>query len=82
MERTLIEKIMKTWMGQLLSISIFLWGFFTTVVLPLQKLQIQVAQVQIDLNSQGKKYDSLNTAVSALTITVSVLQSRLDNLRK
>lgn len=77
-----MEKIQKAfrnefvWIGMILT---FLWFFVTTVVLPLQKLQIQVTQIQTDLTSQNKKYDALDKLVNNLSTRMSVVETRLDN---
>lgn len=82
MDQTAIQKILRnefTWL--VFAVGIF-WGFITTVVLPLQSLQIQVAQIQNDLTKQNTQYDVLNTAVNVLTTSVSVLKSRVDTITK
>lgn len=60
----------------------FLWGVVNTVVLPLQKLQIQLAQVQVDLTSQNKKYDTLTNALNLIGNRTSVLESEVNNILK
>lgn len=66
-----------TWVITFIGITI---GFFNMVVLPLNRMQLQLTQIQSDVSKQGQNYETLQTAVSALTTSVSVLKSRLDNL--
>lgn len=81
-EQNTIRKILRnevTWVVVLFGI---LWGFVTTVVLPLKTLQIQVAQVQTDLTAQNKKYDNLDKVVNILGNRTTAVETRLDNLKK
>lgn len=82
MEQTAIQKVLRNEITWVIMTGAFLWGVVTTVVLPLQKLQIQLAQVQLDLTTQNKKYDTLNTAVNALGNRTSVVESELNNIFK
>ena len=45
-----------------------IWGFVTTVVLPLQQLQIQLTQIQVEITTGVDKDANLDTRVKALEI--------------
>lgn len=79
METNAIRKVLRSEITWVVFTAGFLWGFVTTVVLPLQRLQIQIAQIQTDLSSQNKKYDDLSTVVNTLINRVSIVETRLDN---
>lgn len=76
MERNTVQKIMRSEITWAIFIIGFLWGFVTTVVLPLQKLQIQVAQVQVDLKVSSRDVGTLKDDVSSLKTDVAVLKSK------
>ncbi len=59
-----------TWLGMIIAT---VWAFVTTVVLPLQKLQIQVAQVQVQL----KAVDVLTAQVQEISTKQQVDESEL-----
>lgn len=80
-EENLIEKVLSNRITQMVFIGSILWGVITTIVLPLQKVQIQITQIQSDLTTQNKRYDVLSNAINLLTNRESVVESRLDNLK-
>lgn len=81
-EELTIKKIMQNEFAQIVFFGSIFWGIITTVVLPLQRLQIQVAQVQLDLSAQNKKYDILNNSVNSLGNRMSVTESELNSIFK
>lgn len=74
MERNAFQKMLRNEVTWVIFVIVSFWGFVTTVVLPLQKLQIQVAQIQTDLNKQGKTYQTLSDDVNLLKTDVAVLK--------
>lgn len=93
MEQNAIQKILRSEITWSITLIAFLWGVVTTVVLPLQKLQIQIAQVQLDLTAQNKRYDTLsnlvtknltdvNATISTVSSRTSVLESEMNNIFK
>lgn len=88
-EENSIRKVLRSEITVVIAIGLFLWGMVTTVVLPLQKLQIQVSQIQLDITTTNKKYDDLskkndtNTAgISSLGSRTSVLEAEMNNIFK
>lgn len=53
-----------------------LWGCVQTVVLPLQKLQLQVSQIQLDLAKQNNNYDTLASKVDDHEVRISILENK------
>lgn len=45
-----------------------IWGFVTSVVLPLQRLQIQLSQIQSDLQVSRDAYVKIETRLGKLEI--------------
>ena len=51
-------------------------GFVTTVVLPIQKLQLQVTQIQVDMANTNISYLNFDERIKQLEIN----QSRIDSI--
>ena len=54
------------------------WGIIVGVVLPIQALQIQVAAVQAQLQSERTTYDSMQQDLGVLKSQQAVTESKLD----
>ena len=54
------------------------WGIVMGVVLPIQALQIQVAAVQAQLQSERTTYDNMQQDLGVLKSQQAVTQSELD----
>ena len=59
-EVSLLRAIFRSEITWVISIVAVVWAFVATVVLPINNLQIQVAQVQSQLAGEQTKYDQLN----------------------
>lgn len=64
-----------TWFGMVI---FAFWGVITSIVLPLQKLQIQMAQIQTQL----KGVDTLNTQVQQISTKQQVDEEVISQLKK
>ncbi len=73
-----VQKILRNEITWVIFIVGILWGVVTSVVLPLQRLQIQVSQVQDEITKQNGNYDVLNQLVNSLNNRTSVIESRLN----
>lgn len=89
MEQNAIQKVLRSEITWMVFFFGCIWGFVTTVVLPLQRVQITLAQVQVaqaqlqvDLNSQNKKFDIVNASISAVSSRTSVLEAELKDIFK
>ncbi len=63
-----------TW---IISIIIAVWAFVTTVVLPIQKLQLNVENIQYQLASESKRYLDTENRVTNLEKNEAVVMSTL-----
>lgn len=66
-----------TWLGMVI---LAIWGFVTSVVLPLQKLQIQVAQIQTQLKSQSDTYNSFSQSVQNISTKQQLDEQEISQL--
>lgn len=62
-----------TWFGMVI---LAFWGVITSIVLPLQKLQIQMAQIQ----NQLKSVDALNTEIQNISTKQQVDEEELSQI--
>lgn len=70
------RKILRSEVTWALFIIGIIWGCVQTVVLPLQKLQIQVSQIQLDIARNNKNYDDLSKEEANHETRISILESR------
>ncbi len=61
-----VRTILRSEITWLISFIVIIMGFVSTVVLPIQKLQLQLTQVQMDLAIQNNNYDKVEDRVSTL----------------
>lgn len=81
-EYNVIQKVLRNEWVIISFVAGSLWFCVTTIVLPLQKLQIQVADIQADLKSQSKQYDALSNTLNATINRVTAVEVRLNILEK
>lgn len=55
----------------------FLWSFVATVVLPIQQLQFQIAQIQKDLSSEIINYQRIEARITEIEREHAVLENKL-----
>lgn len=77
-QQNLFQQFFRNELTWLCMIIVAVWSFVTTVVLPIQKLQIQLAQIQTQL----KSYDMLNAQVQTISTKQQVDESLLSQLIK
>lgn len=80
-DENVVQKVLGHEITKIIGIVVFLWGIITQVIIPLNNLQIQQAEIRSDITKVVANYESMNTTINTLSIAVSVLQSRLDNLK-
>lgn len=80
-DENIVQKVLRHEATWIISLVVFLYGIITTVVLPLQELQIQVAQLQSVFSQSNSKYEALQSAVNALNVSVGILQSQVNKLK-
>lgn len=73
----IIRNILKSEVTWALLVVSGVMGFVSTVVLPIQELQIQIAQIQTELQKQSEIYNSIGNRVSHLELENARIQSAL-----
>lgn len=81
-EENIIQKFLAHEVTKLIGIGAFLWGVISQVIIPINNIQLQQAQIRTDISKITSNYEAQNTAINALTTSVSVLKSRVDTLTK
>lgn len=66
-----------TWLGMIV---VCVYGFIVTVVIPVNNLQLQVAQIQVQLTAQNKTYSIFTTQVQTLTVNQQVDEEKINQL--
>ena len=61
-----VRTILRSEITWLISFIALIMGFVSTVVLPLQSLQIQLTEVQTDITKEAVRYDKLEERVSTV----------------
>ena len=64
----LVRSVLRSELTWLVFLIAGIWGFVTTVVLPLQRLQIQLTQIQIELSAVVDKDVGLDTRLKVLEL--------------
>lgn len=70
-DQSLIRVVLKNEITWIIAIITMVLGFVNTVILPIQKMQLQLTQIQTDI-AQGKQ------DYQAIIVSESKLKSRLD----
>ena len=81
-KENIIRQILRnevTWVITFVSITI---GFFNMVVIPLNKVQIQLTQIQTDLADTKKNYQTALMEHQELRSRVDVIETKLNPLVK
>lgn len=58
----------------------FVWAIVSTVILPINSIQIQLAQIQVDIKTSQKNYTILTTAQSILGDRITILETEIKPL--
>ena len=67
-EYGVVRSVLRSELTWLVFIVVGIWGFVTSVVLPLQRLQIQLTDIQADITAEAGKYTALDMRVKILEI--------------
>ena len=76
-----VRSILRSEITWLISFIICIMGFVTSVVMPLQKLQIQLAQIQSDLQLNGSRYSQVEIRLGKLELDHAKMEQVISNLR-
>jgi len=81
-EQITIRKIMQnefTWLAMIIAA---VMGFVSSVILPLQKIQIQLIQIQADISETQRDYQIAITEYNSLRSRIDVVETKINNLAK
>ena len=81
-EQSIIRSVLRSEVTWVVSLVMAVWGFVVTVVLPLQSLQFQIAQVQKDITQTINSGNDLNLRLTALEQATAILNSRITENQK
>lgn len=76
-EQNILRSILRSEVTWVISIVVVVWSFVTTVVLPIQKLQINVENIQKQLADESKRYLDTEGRVTILEKNQAVVMSKL-----
>lgn len=73
-EEGAVKKVLKNEYAQVAAIIVVVWSFVTTVILPLQKLQFQVDQIQLAISNFTDANKQISAEHEDLKMRVMVLE--------
>lgn len=77
LEETMIRKVLKNEIVQMLGMATSIWFFVTTVILPINKIQFSLAEIQLslaELKANGVNFDA---RITSNTNDIIVFKERL-----
>lgn len=74
-EENIVRKIINNEITRYGAVAVAIWKIYTSIILPLNNLQIQSNQIQIDLRASNKKYDDLARIEASHETRISILES-------
>lgn len=80
-QQNVVRTVLRSEITWLVSFVLFIMGFVTTVIMPLQKVQLQLAQIQIDVLSNRDIYTQLETRVGRLELDHARMEQVINNLK-
>jgi len=80
-QQNAVRTVLRSEITWLVSFVLFIMGFVTTVIMPLQKVQLQLAQIQIDVLSNRDIYTQLETRVGRLELDHARMEQVINNLK-
>ena len=76
-EQSLIRQIFRSEITWVLTLVASIWAFVTTVVMPIQALQLGQTKIQEQLSMESNRYVSTEERVNTLEKNQAVVMSRL-----
>jgi len=76
-EQNILRSILRSEVTWVISIVVVVWSFVTTVVLPIQKLQINVEDIKLQLAKESERYIDTEGRVTILEKNQAVVMSKL-----
>lgn len=76
-EQNILRTILRSEVTWVISIVVVVWSFVTTVVLPIQKLQINVEDIKLQLAKESERYIDTEGRVTILEKNQAVVMSKL-----
>jgi len=81
-EQNILRSILRSEVTWVISIVVVVWSFVTTVVLPIQKLQINVEDIKLQLAKESERYIDTEGRVTILEKNQAVVMSKLSLSKK
>ncbi len=78
MQNEAFKKVFRNELTWLLFIIGTFLGVFNSVILPLQKIQLQISQIQSDIQNQNFRYEGLAGELKALSKEVTILKANAE----
>jgi hypothetical protein len=79
-EISILRNLFRNELTWVVSIIVVVWAFVATVVLPLNRLQVQVEQIQQQLNSSSSSYSDMLNQIKDISDLANSTKTRLDDL--
>lgn len=81
-EQNTIRTVLRSEITWLISFIVCVMGFVTTVIMPLQKVQIQLAQIQTELQSNNSKNLQMETRLNKLELNNARIEQIISSIIK
>ena len=81
-QESMLRKLLKHEATWVVSIILAVMGFVNTVILPIQKMQIQLAQIQSDIADNKAGYATVMAIHQTILERLSVLETEVNTLNR